>query len=85
MHHDNVPYTLLIDFRGEQAAIVYTGFPKAPSGMDDLTVWFEDGRPWPDDLTGEEMSAICEAIERDACERMAADQPYGFGVKRPTI
>ena len=75
MHYDNVPYTLLIDFRGEQAAIVYTGFPKAPSGMDDLTVWFEDGRPWPDDLKPEEVAAISEQVERDACARLEADKP----------
>lgn len=38
--------------------------------MDDLEFWFEDGRPWPDDLKPEEVGAISEAIERDACRRM---------------
>ena len=37
----NMGGTVLIDFRGEPAAIVYTGYPKAPDGMDDLVFWFE--------------------------------------------
>jgi hypothetical protein len=34
--------------------------------MDDLVFWFEDQRPWPEDLKGEEVAAICDAIERHA-------------------
>ncbi len=67
MHHDNVPYRLLIDFRGEWAAIVYE-FPGP--GTEGMSFWFADGRPWPEDLKDEEVGAICEAIEQDACERL---------------
>jgi hypothetical protein len=71
MHHDNVPYTLLVDFRGEKAAICYE--IRGP-GTESMCFWFEDGRPWPDDLKPEEVGAISEAIEeaieRDACRRM---------------
>lgn len=80
MHHDDVPYTLLIDFRGEKVTICYER--PDPEGM---TIWLADGREWPDDLTPEEVAAISEAIERDARERMAADKPYRFDVKQPTI
>lgn len=67
MHHDNGPDTLLVDFRGEEAAI---GYEVHRPGTESISFWFEDGRPWPDDLTGEEVWAIREAIERDACRRM---------------
>jgi hypothetical protein len=65
MHHDNVPSTLLIEFRGERVTIVYEIHRP---GMESISFWFEDGRPWPEDLRDEEVGAIREAVERDACE-----------------
>lgn len=61
MHHDNVPNMLLIDFRGDKAAICY----EIPGpGTEGMSFWFADGREWPEDLRDEEVGAICEAIER---------------------
>jgi hypothetical protein len=74
MHHDNVRYRLVIDFRGEKAAICYE--IHGP-GTESKSFWLEDGRPWPEDLTPEEAEAIHEAGERDVCLREAADKPLG--------
>jgi hypothetical protein len=62
----DITATIAIDFRGEQVIICYEGFPKTPSGMDGLCFWFQDERPWPDDLKDEEFVAICDAIEKHA-------------------
>jgi hypothetical protein len=58
--------TVVIEFRGEQAAIVYTGYPVGLGDRDELVFWFEDERPWPEDLTDAEVGALCEEIKRHA-------------------
>jgi hypothetical protein len=80
-------HTLTILFRNAPAAIVYSGYPYDNDDTDVLTVQFQDGREWPEDLTDVEVGMICGQIDRHAraAEAGGEEREAGEGSARRGI